>query len=330
MTSCTCDTHSASSNATVLTVDQTSASSTATQVAYFHSANGSQPYVIFAEGGTNSILGKTYTSTGTGVYGQAASSGTGVYGQSTSGIGVFGDGPGYGGTGVYGRAAGTNGVGVYGTGSTGVSAAGTTYGVYATGTQYAVYATGSGVYAAGGAVGIHATGWQYAGDFAGNVNVSGGIYKGGGGFLIDHPQDPENKHLYHCFVESPEMLNTYRGRVILDANGSASVTLPGYFSSACSNPDYQLTSVGEAMPNLHVSNEGTGSFVISGGVAGKSVCWTVVAARADKWAKNNFPGVEVEKSADKKGFYRHPECYGKDRSMNENKVVRDSKETEKK
>ena len=44
----------------------------------------------------------------------------------------------------------------------------------------------------------------------------GTLSKGGGSFKIDHPLDPENKYLYHSFVESPDMMNVYNGNVVLD------------------------------------------------------------------------------------------------------------------
>jgi len=45
----------------------------------------------------------------------------------------------------------------------------------------------------------------FAGRFVGDVEVTGSLSKGGGSFKIDHPLDPENKYLYHSFVESPDM-----------------------------------------------------------------------------------------------------------------------------
>jgi hypothetical protein len=56
------------------------------------------------------------------------------------------------------------------------------------------------------------------GYFSGNVQITGSISKGGGSFKIDHPLDPENKYLYHSFVESPDMKNIYDdGKVSVDA-----------------------------------------------------------------------------------------------------------------
>src|SRR5262249_35044584 len=65
-----------------------------------------------------------------------------------------------------------------------------------------------------------------AGEFLGDVEVTGNLSKGGGSFKIDHPLDPENKYLYHSFVESPDMKNIYDGTVSTDQNGEATVQLP--------------------------------------------------------------------------------------------------------
>jgi hypothetical protein len=335
MTTCTCDTHTSTTTAIALTCNNTGGGQalkvTGTggsplDVVYVGS-NSTATYGIFSEGGINSILGKTYVDNGKGVSGQVSCTigGYGVYGEcsTSAGFGGFFTAPVSGGIGVKGQATGVDGMGVWGlANNTGG------YGVFGN----SDYGNGIGVYARGTGTsgkGLYAWGTIYAGDFSGNVNVAGTITKSGGGFLIDHPTDPENKHLYHCFVESPEMLNTYRSRVTLDDMGSAKVALPSYFASACENPDYQLTPMGGAMPDLHVASEGPGEFVISGGLPGKTVCWTVVAARADVWAKANHPGVEIEKSPEKKGFYRHPELYGKDHSANENDIIRASKKAEK-
>jgi hypothetical protein len=61
----------------------------------------------------------------------------------------------------------------------------------------------------------------FAGVFLGKVRVTGSLSKGGGGFEIDHPLDPENKYLSHSFAESPDMLNVYNGTVTTDGNGEA-------------------------------------------------------------------------------------------------------------
>src|SRR5262249_35543573 len=80
-----------------------------------------------------------------------------------------------------------------------------------------------------------------AGEFLGDVSVSGNLSKGGGSFKIDHPLDPENKYLYHSFVESPDMMNVYNGNVVTDASGDAFVEMPEYFEALNKDFRYQLT-----------------------------------------------------------------------------------------
>ncbi|HXY13025.1 MAG TPA: hypothetical protein VEI26_00845 [Terriglobales bacterium] len=68
-----------------------------------------------------------------------------------------------------------------------------------------------------------------AGNFTGDVNISGHLSKSSGSFKIDHPQDPANKYLYHSFVESPDMMNIYNGNAVLDDKGEAEIMLPDWF-----------------------------------------------------------------------------------------------------
>ena len=139
---------------------------------------------------------------------------------NTATIGVFADG-------IWGQSDSLgNGRGLvgYATGT-----AGTNFGVWAQ-TDSPV---GRGVFglatAATGGTGVWGesnspSGW--AGYFVGRVNVTGTLSKGGGSFKIDHPLDPENKYLYHSFVESPDMMNIYNGNVATDDEGYATVELP--------------------------------------------------------------------------------------------------------
>lgn len=155
-------------------------------------------------------------------------------------------------------------------------------------------------------------------------NVDGsfyGVYSNGDfgasglkNFLIDHPSDPENKYLKHFSVESDEVLNYYRGTVLLDGNGKASVSLPSYVHLINTNFSYQLTSIGAPGPNLYVSKEvENGIFEIAGGKAGQKVSWTLVAQRNDPYVRyypeNTKP--EIEKREGEKGLYLRPELYGK-------------------
>jgi len=107
----------------------------------------------------------------------------------------------------------------------------------------------------------------------------GTLSKTGGSFTIDHPVDPYNKILNHYFVEGPEMLNIYRGSVVLDATGKAEVTLPDYFSALNRNPHIQLTGVGTS--DVYVAEKISGNRFVIGGKPGTEVYWQVTGERQD-------------------------------------------------
>ncbi|MBX3196647.1 MAG: hypothetical protein KF850_41675 [Labilithrix sp.] len=154
-------------------------------------------------------------------------------------------------------------------------------------------------------------GYAFAAIFQGAVNVTGPVHKSGGGFLIDHPEDPEGKFLSHSFVESDERKNIYDGIVELDEEGSAEVRLPVWLEALNDELRYQLTAIGGPAPELHVARElRGGSFQISGGNAGQRVSWQLTGRRRDAWATANPQSVEIEKSSDEQGRYRHPELFG--------------------
>ena len=152
------------------------------------------------------------------------------------------------------------------------------------------------------------SGADRAGYFAGNVEVTGTCCAAGAGsFKIDDPLDPANKYLYHSAVESPDMLNIYRGTVTLDSKGEASVTMPGYFEVLNRDFDYQLTAIGAPAPNLYVSSKiANNRFGIAGGIPGMEVSWMVTGTRQDPYANAHRIPVEVEKPADEQGTYLHP------------------------
>lgn len=324
MTNCSCDTFAGSGSAPALTVTQSgtglgiSASSSAGNYCIEGSASGTNGTGV---GGISTgsagcgVIGTAASSTSFGGWFSCTSGGTGLYGKSDTGKGIQGVCNGANGIGVYATSSGSGAYGVYasciGTNSYGVFGGGTIGGCF-TGSSYGVQCNGA-LYCSGAAT------------FLGTMGVSGYLTKSGGGYRVDHPSDPENKYLNHNFVESPEMMNVYRGRAAFDANGEAIVSLPSYFNDANENPEYQLTAIGAAMPGLYVSEEvNNGVFKLAGGVAGKSVSWQITAARADKWAKENNPGVEIDK-ADNKGKFLHPELYGKDESFSINKKLQVNK-----
>jgi len=150
-----------------------------------------------------------------------------------------------------------------------------------------------------------------AGFFSGDISVTGSITAGTKDFKIDHPLDPANQYLYHASVESSEMMNIYTGNVILDANGLGVVQLPQWFGAMNSDLRYQLTAIGAPAPNLHIAEElAQDHFKIGGGSPGMKVSWQVTAIRQDAFARAHPLAVEVQKPANERGFYLHPELYG--------------------
>jgi hypothetical protein len=141
----------------------------------------------------------------------------------------------------------------------------------------------------------------------GDYDTTGSLSKGSGSFLIDHPLDPENKLLYHSFVESPDVKNLYDGLATLDENGEARITLPSYFMALNEEFRYLATPIGEPMPGLFLSREvARNRFVISGGAPGGRVSWQITGIRHDPYIEANPIVVEVEKTDEtvvKKGEY---------------------------
>lgn len=158
-----------------------------------------------------------------------------------------------------------------------------------------------------GAIGLYASGTGpgvRAGVFDGNVTINGNLQVNGsvgkttGSFRIPHPLDPENKWLYHSFVESPDMMNVYNGMAVLDENGEAAIELPEYFEALNSDYRYQLTPVGASMPGLYVSREvERNRFGVAGGKAGAKVSWQVTGIRQDEGAKKHPIVPQVERTA---------------------------------
>jgi trimeric autotransporter adhesin len=151
----------------------------------------------------------------------------------------------------------------------------------------------------------------YAGNFTGDLNVTGTIFAGTKDFRIDHPLAPANKYLSHASVESSEMKNIYDGIVTLDASGAALVELPSWFEALNGNFRYQLTAIGKPSPGLYVADEISGNrFSVAGGTPGAKVSWQVTGVRQDPYAKAHPLIVEQEKEVHLKGFYLRPELYG--------------------
>jgi hypothetical protein len=238
---------------------------------------------------------------GHGVLGRS-DRGHGVNGRSNSSFGVIGDSK----SGIGVRGHSNSDAGVYGQSDS-------SYGVY--GESF----SGDGVYGRSNS--------GYAAFLEGNVRITGSLQKAGGSFKIDHPLDPPNKYLSHSFVESPDMKNVYDGVVILDDKGEAEIELPDWFDALNKDFRYQLTAIGAPGPNLHIaeeisdgvanySNSSSGSnnnshFKIAGGTSGMKVSWQVTGIRKDPWANAHRIQVEEDKSEKERGYYTHPDLYGK-------------------
>jgi len=148
-----------------------------------------------------------------------------------------------------------------------------------------------------------------AAKFWDDVDIQGTLSKSAGSFKIDHPLDPENKYLYHSFVESPDMMNVYNGNIILDNNGEAIVELPEWFEVLNKDFRYQLTCIGGYAPVYIAEEISNNSFKISGGTPGMKISWQVTGIRQDPYANENRIQVEVEKPDKETGHYLHYKEY---------------------
>jgi hypothetical protein len=280
---------------------------------------------------------------GIGVLGNGLGSGNGVVGNSVGGSGVSGAGitgvdgkgndntnsSGNGGDGVSGEGGSSNGSrggsGVFAKGGTSNSGPGG-FGVFAKGGDSAADDGGVGLSVQGGAssgstkfggdaifafrgAALNGGTSGFAGSFIGNVDVQGKLTKTMGTFKIDHPLDPENKYLYHSFVESPDMMNIYNGNITTDANGEAVVEMPDYFDALNKDFRYQLTVIGTFAQAIVASKMNGNRFVIRTSAPNVEVSWMVTGVRQDAFANKNRVQVEVDKSEKERGHYLHPEVF---------------------
>jgi len=111
----------------------------------------------------------------------------------------------------------------------------------------------------------------------------GSLSKAGGTFTIDHPLDPDNKILNHYFVESPEMVNVYRGEAFIGPDGRTTVYLPEYFDALNKDPMVQLTGIGSS--DVYLAERVKGNQFVIGGKPGIDVYWIVTGARKDQSAE---------------------------------------------
>ncbi|MFN7943029.1 MAG: hypothetical protein U0X73_15670 [Thermoanaerobaculia bacterium] len=242
------------------------------------------------EGRATATGGQSY-----GVYGESSSTtARAIYGwaSATSGIPY----------GVEGVASGPGGRGVFG------------YSTATTGSGYGLM--GSSESTAGRGVSAYAPVPGWAGYFTGNVNITGTLSKGGGSFKIDHPLDPENKYLYHSFVESPDMMNVYDGIATTGDDGFATVELPAWFEALNRDFRYQLTVLDESGGAGFVQVKVVGKiadnrFTLRTSAPRTEVSWQVTGIRKDPFAEKYRIPVEQEKPEAERGLYLHPEAWGR-------------------
>jgi len=130
----------------------------------------------------------------------------------------------------------------------------------------------------------------------GDLEVRGNLSKQGGSFRINHPLDPENKFLFHSFIESPDMMNIYNGNIVTDSNGVATVILPGYFEALNIDYRYQLTCIGSFAQAIVLEEVKNNKFTIQTDKPNIKVSWQVTGVRNDEWARNNRLITEVNKA----------------------------------
>jgi hypothetical protein len=277
---------------------------------YFQSASTSG-YGVYGEasaasGGTYGVFGQSNSTSGAGVIGLASATSGITYGgrfvsRSTSGTGVFGYATATSGTttGGFFQSDSTSGRGVYGEAT---AATGSTFGVW--GVTSSPASTAYGVY-----------GQEPSGGAGHAVYALGTLAASGTkSFQMDHPINPETHYLNHFCAEGPEPYNVYRGNVVTDARGYATITLPAYFESINRDPTYHLTIVngaGEDFVQVRVVREiKNNQFTIRTSAPHVKVSWEVKAIRNDRWIQQYGFQTVQEKEDEIKGKYQHPELYG--------------------
>jgi len=176
------------------------------------------------------------------------------------------------------------------------------------GSSVPIAGSGIGGYFQGGKYGVYGNGGSVSAVHAvGNMSATGTKP-----FMIDHPLDPENKILRHFSIESNEVLNMYRGVVLIGRGGKAVVTLPEYFEAINTNFTYQLTSIGSSH-QAWIANEIAGNRFTIAGKPGTKVSWTVHANRNDAYVQTHPDQVATVmiKTPEEKGKYLDPESHRK-------------------
>jgi len=150
----------------------------------------------------------------------------------------------------------------------------------------------------------------------GDLDVGGNISKGSGTFKIDHPLYPEEKYLYHSFVESPDMMNIYDGIITTDEKGNAVIELPSYFNALNKDFQYQFTPIGSFSKVMVTKEISENTFEIRSQKPNVKISWQVTGIRKDPYANKYRVIPEVEKETQNKGTYLYPKGYNDRNAIN--------------
>jgi hypothetical protein len=250
--------------------------------------------LAFAEANCTGVTARAQS--GAGVFGFAVN-GSGVYGSSGNEIGVEG----HGNPGVYGIS--TN---VFGSGVEGVGLGSSGHGVV--GSATADSGNAAGIYGAG-------VGAAFAGYFEGHVHATGGFSSTSATSIrIDHPLAPAEKVLQHSAVSSDEALTIYSGTVTTDAQGEATVELPGWFEALNTDLRYQLTVIGSFAQAMVKREVKANRFGIATSEPATKVSWQLTGVRNDAYARAHPRAVEVAKTKAERGTYLTPVEHGEPES----------------
>lgn len=311
--------------------------------------SGSSGYAVYALSSASGAAVFAQATDSDGIFsissGGDSKAGIRAYAQGSSGYGVFGQATAYSGVTFGGRfsSTSTGGYGVYANGHYGgyfkSSGDGFNYGLTGTSdSNLGSGVVGSSTSPTGTAAGVRALAESSSGRaiYASANSASGatygvygrvdsltdgyGVYCGGKlaasgtkSFRIDHPLDPKNMYLLHYCTEGPEPTNAYRGIVVTDGGGYATVQLPDYFESINRDPSYQLTVIDDSDDFVLAKvTQGVvqGKFRIRTSKPNVRVCWRVEAVRNDAFVKRYGAPTEVDKPKGERGTYVHPELYG--------------------
>jgi hypothetical protein len=104
-------------------------------------------------------------------------------------------------------------------------------------------------------------------------------------------------------------MNVYNGNITTDAQGAATVMLPGYFEALNQDFRYQLTVIGQFAQAIVATEVQNNRFTIQTDKPLVKVSWQVTGIRHDPYANDHRIQVEVDKSPGERGQYVYPQGY---------------------